>query len=44
MKTTNEYILACLKDVTSQDRTLQDRAFTGLMTASELPVDWAYEA
>jgi hypothetical protein len=40
----NEHIRADLMDVTSQDRALQNLAFTELMSASQQPVDWAYEA
>lgn len=39
----NESILTNLKNITSQDRAIQNQAFTDLLTASERPVDWAYE-
>ena len=35
---------ASLANITSQDRDLQNQAFTHLLAAAETPVDWAYTA
>ena len=40
----DEKIQTSLKNIYSQDRALQNQAYTGLMAATEQPVDWAYQA
>jgi hypothetical protein len=33
-----------LEDLRSQDRELQNRAYTAILAATDVPVDWAYDA
>ena len=38
----NEIIRTNMQNIRSQDKVLQNQAFTGLLEATEQPVDWAY--
>jgi len=40
----NKAIQSNIANIRSQDKDLQNQAFTDLLTATDKPVDWAYEA